>query len=285
MWEALTRPEHVRRWYGPRRMTVTVCEIDLRVGGAYRFVLRDAEGNESGFSGVYREIVHPERLVQTWAWDGMPDHGTLETATLEEHEGGTRLTTHALFQAREDLAGWTASGGPAGMNETLDRLVELVAGLSSAGEGDEKDREIVVERVFDAPRETVFDAFIRPEQVAQWWGPRGFTLTTHEMDVRPGGLWLFTMHGPDGTDYANRVLYTQVERPSRLAYDQGGAGETADIHFRVTGDFTDEGGGRTRLRWRLVFDTLAARRLAVEKYGAVEGGKQTMERLAEFLAG
>lgn len=73
--------------------------------------------------------------------------------------------------------------------------------------GDTADREIVITRVFDAPREQVFDAWTDSEHVSQWWGPNGFTTTTHEMDVRPGGVWRFIMHGPDGVDYKNRIVY------------------------------------------------------------------------------
>jgi uncharacterized protein YndB with AHSA1/START domain len=79
------------------------------------------------------------------------------------------------------------------------------------------DREIVTTRVFDAPREMVFDAWTDPKHIGQWWGPIGFTTTTHEMDVRPGGVWRFTMHGPDGRDYKNRIVYTEIVRPERLA--------------------------------------------------------------------
>jgi uncharacterized protein YndB with AHSA1/START domain len=83
------------------------------------------------------------------------------------------------------------------------------------------DRDLVIERIFDAPRQMVFDAWTDPETIGQWWGPRGFTTTVHEMDVRPGGVWRFTMHGPDGTDYPNRVVYDEVVAPERLVYTHG----------------------------------------------------------------
>ena len=77
------------------------------------------------------------------------------------------------------------------------------------------DREIVSARVFDAPRELVWKAWVDPKHVAQWWGPKGFTNTIHEMDVRPGGVWRFAMHGPDGTDYKNEIVFIEVVRPER----------------------------------------------------------------------
>lgn len=144
------------------------------------------------------------------------------------------------------------------------------------------EREISLTRVFDAPRELVFDAWTDPEQVVQWWGPRGFTTTIHEMDVRPGGIWRFVMHGPDGTDYDNRVEFVEVTKPARLVYNHGPDGESEGPSFRVTVTF-DEEGGKTRLTLRLVFASVAERDRAVE-FGALEGGNQTLERLAEYLA-
>ena len=144
------------------------------------------------------------------------------------------------------------------------------------------DREIVITRDFDAPRELVFEAWTDPEQVVQWWGPRGFTTTIHEMDVRPGGVWRFVMHGPDGTDYDNKVLFIEVVKPERLVYNHGAGDESDFPPFRVTVTF-DEEIDKTRLTLRLIFGSPADRDNAVES-GALEGGNQTLERLAEHLA-
>ena len=84
------------------------------------------------------------------------------------------------------------------------------------------DREIVITRLIDAPPARVFDAWTDPRQVVQWWGPRGFTTTTSKMDVKPGGVWGFVMHGPDGHDYQNRITYLEVVKPERLVYKHGG---------------------------------------------------------------
>src|SRR2546430_11151240 len=93
-----------------------------------------------------------------------------------------------------------------------DRMSEKRAGEATVT----SDREILLTRVFDAPRELVFKVWTDPEHVGRWWGPRGFTNTIHEMDVRPGGVWRFTMHGPDGVDYLNRIVFIEVARPERL---------------------------------------------------------------------
>ncbi|MFA6239947.1 MAG: SRPBCC domain-containing protein [Candidatus Hydrogenedentales bacterium] len=146
------------------------------------------------------------------------------------------------------------------------------------------DREIVLSRVFDAPRELVFDAWTDPQKVTQWWGPNGFTTTIHQMDVRPGGAWKLTMHGPDGTDYPNRSVYLEVVPPERIVYKHGGARKGGPgANFTMTATF-EEQGSKTKLTMRMLFASSAARDLIVQEYGAIEGGKQTLARLAGFLA-
>lgn len=140
------------------------------------------------------------------------------------------------------------------------------------------DREIVASRVFDAPRELVFDMWTDPKHVSQWWGPRGFTTTTYEMDVRPRGVWRFVMHGPDGVDYQNKIVYIEVARPERLVYSHS---DGTEFHATVT--FVEEG-KKTKLTMRMVFDSAAERERVATKFGAVEGLTQTLERLAEMLA-
>jgi uncharacterized protein YndB with AHSA1/START domain len=146
------------------------------------------------------------------------------------------------------------------------------------------DREIVLSRVFDAPRELVWDALIDPQQVVQWWGPRGFTTTIHEMDVRAGGVWRHTMHGPDGTDYPNKIVFVEVAKPDRIVYSQiGGRAGGSDAQCQVTWTF-EEQGDKTKLILRMVFDSPEERERVNKDLGFVEGGKQTLARLAEQLA-
>ena len=102
-----------------------------------------------------------------------------------------------------------------------------------------KSNEIRINRIYDAPVRAVWDAWTDPEQVAQWWGPRGFTLTTHSKDLRPGGSWVYTMHGPDGVDYPNKTLYLEVEKYSKLIYDHGASDDLPPM-FRVAACFLDE---------------------------------------------
>ncbi|HEX8905702.1 MAG TPA: SRPBCC family protein [Longimicrobiaceae bacterium] len=145
------------------------------------------------------------------------------------------------------------------------------------------DREIVVTRLVDAPRELVWRVWTEPGHIAKWWGPNGFTNTIHEMDVRPGGIWRFIMHGPDGVDYPNRVDYQEVVRPERLVYLHGDDGGDESRHFHVTVTFADEG-GKTRLTMRSIFATPEARDYVVREFGAIDGAHQTLTRLEEYVA-
>lgn len=144
------------------------------------------------------------------------------------------------------------------------------------------DREIVLSRLLDAPGELVFAAWTDPKQVVQWWGPRGFTTTSHEMSVKPGGVWRFVMHGPDGRDYKNKIIFTEVVKPERLVYRHAGEDEHEDVRFHVTVTFQAQG-RKTLLTMRSLFTTAQERDEVVTKYGAIEGGKQTLERLAAHV--
>src|SRR5436190_8040544 len=101
-----------------------------------------------------------------------------------------------------------------------------------------KSNEINIIRIYDAPVQAVWDAWTDPAQTAQWWGPRGFTLTTHSKDLRVGGAWVYTMHGPDGVDYPNTTKYLEVEPRAKLVYDHGGHADRPPM-FRVTVLFAD----------------------------------------------
>lgn len=130
VFEAWTTPEHVRHWYGPADLTLSVCEIDLRPGGSYRYVLRDAAGQEYAFSGVYREVVPHVRLVYTDRFEGAPVPGALVTVTFEEHDGKTTLTSRSLYPTVEARDAHIRSGMEQGMRDTLDRLEERLQTLA-----------------------------------------------------------------------------------------------------------------------------------------------------------
>ena len=148
---------------------------------------------------------------------------------------------------------------------------------------DTSNREILITRLINAPRELVFEAFTSPEHVIHWYGPDGFTITNKEMDVKPGGVWRFIMHGPDGTDYPNKIVFIEVVKPERLVYQHSDDdGNLEPIRFHVTVTFEKQG-NKTDLTMRSVFETPEERDRVVKEYGAIEGGIQTLNRLQEYL--
>jgi uncharacterized protein YndB with AHSA1/START domain len=144
----------------------------------------------------------------------------------------------------------------------------------------ERANEIRLTRVYDAPVKMVWEAWTDPKQVAQWWGPRGFTITTHSKDLRTGGHWHYTMHGPDGVDYPNKTHYLEVEEHARMVYDHGGNDERAPL-FRVTVLF-EKVGKKTRLEMTMALPTPEAAE-ETKKFIRKAGGNSTWDRLAEYL--
>lgn len=138
-------------------------------------------------------------------------------------------------------------------------------------------------RLYGASRDLVFAAFTDPKHLAKWWGPDGFTLTTHSFDFRNGGVWRFVMHGPDGRDYQNRVTFDEIVRPERLIYRHSGGDDVEPVQFRTDIAFEDIA-GKTRVTWRGTFPSAQDRDRVIRDYGADKGLVQTMARLADHLA-
>ncbi len=152
----------------------------------------------------------------------------------------------------------------------------------SASQTDTSDRELVVTRILNAPRELVWEAWTNPKHLIHWWGPRGFTNTFQEISIKPGGIWRFIMHGPDGQDYQNLVTFQEVIKPERLTYTHGV--DTNDPEqFRTIVTF-DTLGEQTKVTLRAIFPSAAERDRAVKEVGAVEGGQQTIDRLTEQVS-
>ncbi|MDB5384712.1 MAG: hypothetical protein JWM11_358 [Planctomycetaceae bacterium] len=140
--------------------------------------------------------------------------------------------------------------------------------------------EIHITRIYNAPVQLVWDAWTDPEQVAQWWGPRGFTLTTLSKDLRPGGHWNYIMHGPDGVDYPNSTKYFEVETNAKLVYDHGANDDQPPL-FRVTVLFS-EIDGKTKMEMSMALATPEAA-AETRKFIRKAGGNSTWDRLAEYL--
>jgi uncharacterized protein YndB with AHSA1/START domain len=144
------------------------------------------------------------------------------------------------------------------------------------------DREIVISRFINAPPELVFEAFTDVRHLSQWWGPEGFSTTTRAFEFREGGAWDFVMHGPDGTDYQEWISWVEIAPPERIALRHGQFRDDPDT-FESVITFTPDGSGETRIEMRTVFPSKELRDEAIERYHAIEGGRQTLSNLAAYV--
>lgn len=143
------------------------------------------------------------------------------------------------------------------------------------------DREIVIARTIDAPREIVFEAFTDVRHLSRWWGPDGFTTTTRAFSFRAGGAWDFVLHAPDGSDYPSWITWREITPPERIALTHGESEQDPDA-FESTLTFVDQG-EITELTMRTVFPTAALRERAVAEHHAIELGRQTLDGLAAYI--
>ncbi|HTL51785.1 MAG TPA: SRPBCC family protein [Planctomycetota bacterium] len=148
---------------------------------------------------------------------------------------------------------------------------------------DDSAREVKITRLIHAPRELVWEAYTDAKHIGQWWGPKGFSITTQEIAIKPGGTWRFIMHGPDGTNYPNLIVYTELRKPEYIALEHGGATLDEPGHFSSVITM-DAKGANTLLTLRAIFATAAERDEVVKRSNAIEGGNQTIDRLEAHLA-
>lgn len=277
VFAVFTRAEHVRRWWGPRWIELSECEIDFRPGGAQRYVFAKAGGPKQIFRGVYQEIDTPRRFVYSLVYDvpEFRDYPATVTVSFEEVDGRTKLTEtirHQTFELRDEHL--NSMGTRAA--ETYDRLEELLETMP---------RELKITRVFNAPRELVFKAWTERERVRQWWGPKGFTCPVCEIDVRPGGAIKIDMQGPDGTIYPMGGEYKEIVPPERLVFTSWAPNQRGARMFEMlnTLTFTDLG-GKTELKVdvRAVMVTGDA---AYPLQGMTQGWTEMIERLKADIEG
>jgi uncharacterized protein YndB with AHSA1/START domain len=293
VWKAWTDPRLLKQWWGPKDFTAPVSEIDLRVGGKYFNCMRGPDGKEYWSTGVYREIVSREKLVSTdsfadekgnmvpASYYGMKGEWPLEllvTVTLEERGGKTTM----LLRHEGIPAGEMRDLTYAGWSESFDKLAEILAANRSLTSiiAEPGKQEVVITRVFDAPRELVFKAYTDPDRIRDWWGPKRFTNTVERMDVRPGGIWRIVQRDKDGNVYAFQGVYHEVRPPERLVSTFEFEG--APGHVSLDTATFEEHEGRTKLVAKSVFQSVEDRDAMLQE-GMEEGVIETMDRFADLL--
>jgi uncharacterized protein YndB with AHSA1/START domain len=296
VWKVWTEPKYIKRWWGPKDFTSPVIKNDLRVGGRYLYSMRSPEGQEFWSTGVYREIVRPEKIVFTDSFSdaegnvvpvstyGISGDWPLElvmTVTFEDRGGRTTITLHEAgipMGENRDLA-------EAGWNESLDKLEKVLEEGATAMTktnltADPGSHEAVVTRVFDAPRELVFRTFMDPNLIPHWWGPRNSVTTVDTMDARPGGIWRYVQRDPEGNEYAFHGVYHEVAPPERYTYTFEFEGEPGHVLLETV--TLEDQNGRTKMTDRSVFQTVEDRDRALAS-GMEGAAAETMDRFAELL--
>lgn len=269
VWRAITTPEDMGRWYFDMQ------NFKPEVGCEFSFVV-EHEGNVHDHRCQVTEVIPQRKIAYTWRYHGHAGN-SLVTFELFADGGKTKLKlTHEGLEtfpklprfARKNFArGWTWLIG-----SELPDFVEHF------------DREIFIAREFNAPRELVWEAMTNPKHVVNWWGPRGFSMTIEVMDFRVGGEWKHVMRGPDGVNYPNHSVFTEIVTPEKIVFSHGGKREGGPgVSFVSTWSFDKLAADKTRVSIRMVFPSAAERDRVVKEFGAIEGGKQTLEQLGEYL--
>jgi uncharacterized protein YndB with AHSA1/START domain len=289
VFKVWTDPDHIGQWWGPRGFSTTSYTMDVRPGSVWRFCMHGPDGVDYQNKITYLEVVEPERLVYKHGGDEDCEPVNFQvTVTFEDQGGKTRLTMRMVFPSPEErdsiIEKYRADEG---LIETLDRLGEYTAAMARSKRSAltvtlPTDREILLTRVFEAPRWLVFEAITRPEHVVRWWGYHGMTLTIEEMDIRPGGAWRFVLRAPDGQVYPFKGVYREVVPPERVV-------STFIYDVEVIRDFEsietltlEEQNGKTTMTVRILHQSKEARDGHLQS-GMEAGAAQSYDRLAELL--
>jgi uncharacterized protein YndB with AHSA1/START domain len=299
VWKEWTDPNRLKHWWGPKEFTTPISEIDFRIGGTYLNCMRSPEGNNYWSTGTYLEIVKLERIVFSDSFAdedgnvvpashyGMVGDWPLElkvTLDFEEHQGITKMTLshfgipHGIMRDMTE-AGWNESF------DKLDAALERVTPNTIKRDyptmfSFPSDREVVMTRIYNAPRELVFMMMTDPKLVPQWWGPKSLTTTVDEMDVRPGGQWRNIQRGPDGTIYSFNGVYREVVPPGRLIYTFVYEAMPDSVMLETV--ILENIDGRTKVIITDLFQTVEERDGAL-KHGMEKGAAESSDRFAELI--
>ncbi len=300
LWSLWTTKEGVESWWGPEGFVTEVRTLDLRPGGAfdYEMTATGAEQVEAlkglglplttSSHNVYKEVRSREKLVLKGRIDFIPDVPPYDLEMAVEFRptrGGTKLvfTSQRMHNAQfQELS-------RQGQAEQLEKLARVVAALDPSGPTKSKtemrlqgDREILITRVFNAPRDRVYRAHADPRALVEWWGPRGYATEVRTWEPRPGGAWRIVQHDLEGREHGFRGTFQEVVPPERLTWTFEYEGTPGHVSTQAN-SFEALPGGKARLTVRVVFANQADREGMVAS-GMEWGMRQSHERLEELLA-
>jgi uncharacterized protein YndB with AHSA1/START domain len=295
VFKAWTEPKHIEQWWGPKGFTTRVTELDLRPGGQSRYVMVSSDGMEYPIKGVFREIVPPERIVTSDEFDEGFDQvvnadlpqGIVMTAVFEDLDGKTKLTLQITHASAGERRKHEEMGVVAGWNSSFDCLDEFLAKQVEHQQHGIKvtlpsDREIVVTRVFNAPRQLVFEAWTQPEHVKRWFGGCGnMTMTVCDIDLRVGGTWRYVLHdSSNGTDHGFSGEYREIVPPERLVSTERYEPVPNSDHLNTL--TLTEQDGKTTLHIHIQHQSMEQRDGHLQS-GMEVGLRETLNRLEKLL--
>ncbi|MGV8839669.1 MAG: SRPBCC family protein [Bauldia sp.] len=284
VWAAWTEAEQLKAWWGPHHFTNARASVDLRVGGVQRIDMRGPDGTSYPLASTYREIRPQERLVllnRVMEDDaGVALFEVQTTVGFAEERGRTSLTIveevlNARSGAEKHLAGMEE-----GMNQTLERLGHHLGSLVLAVPDSEPI--LWMARIFDAPRDLVWQAMTDPRHAAQWWGQKAARNVVFELDVRPGGKWRVHQQYPDGQTFKFKGEVREVEPPHRIVQTFGMEDMFEDKIIVETMTLTDLGNGRTLYKVVSRFENFEDRAGMIAS-GMSYGAQEMLDRLGDYL--
>jgi uncharacterized protein YndB with AHSA1/START domain len=271
VFSALTDATQVATWWGPEGWTVPKAEIDLRPGGVFNVSMKGSGLPEALMNGTILEFESNRHLrieTRADAADGQPGVITTASLDIDPHGDGSKISLSVKADGLSASAAPMLAGMRAGWSQSLQKLEDVLTGRVG--------RQLVFQALVPAAPDQVWGAWSDIEALERWWGPNGFTITNESFDFREGAEWRFTMHGPDGSDYPQRLLYTELIFSERIRYRHLLAGFDSTITF-------DEMLGQTALTMRFAFESTAKLAENVSVYHADEGGAQTLARLCSLF--
>lgn len=208
VWEMWTNPEHIKHWWGPNGFTNTIFKMDVKPGGEWDFIMHGPDGTNYRNTHVFQELVKNERLVLT--------HVSAPKFRMEvwfiQHEENTMLTIRSVFQSAEQLKEVIrVFKADVGLKQNVDKLEQYVTTVPA-------EKELVIMRQLNAPRELVFKAWSEPERFAQWWGPKGMDVEVRKGEMKPGGTLLYCLKNPAGAQMWGKFVYREITPPEKMVF-------------------------------------------------------------------
>jgi uncharacterized protein YndB with AHSA1/START domain len=290
LWTAWTSPEMIRCWWGPKMFTAPYASIDLKVGGKYLLDMRGPDGKDYWSTGTYKEIVPMKKLVLAdsfadakgnivpASYYGMKGNFPMAseiTITFEKLNGKTRMTArYPSFPAD------SYDGAKEGWSQQFEKLEEMLKPSKTNIVIEPGSNEVVITRIFDAPREKVWKNLTDPKAIPTWWGPRELTTTIDKMEVKPGGMWRFIQADKTGNKYAFHGYYHQAQAPEKLVCTFEYEGMPGHVSMETV--TLSDAAGKTLMTDKTVFQSVEDRDGMVAA-GMPKGAMESNDRFAELV--